>query len=238
MSYEKEILTLAIGVVLGVVGDRVFLHFWNKRKAKMEPTSQWDMYMEARNRYASVQMPEYDDPAAFVEEELESVMPIPMEYKVVRDEKPDLMEAVEELKKGWEETPVEEQEGGEVDEDEVIVTDIRKVEFDGSAPVFSKEDWDSESASNILMITKSEYLNLFQHHQKEQAVWFDKSKVLVDGSLNPIDVVDTVGPTAFTQLMKDPHMTIFVQNEELATDYELFANPNVTIEEAWEESGR
>ena len=184
----------------------------------------------------------------------EMLTEIPIGYKVVADDKPSLEEVKEQLEKAISDLGKREEETEpEHVEDEVVETDDDDVEDpwipqntiymterirfgEDGIPIFKDQSWESEEG-NITLLSQREYLEMFQNHNKEQAVWFSKSGVLVDTSLTPIEVVDTVGPTAFTTLCKDHDLTIFVKNDELETDYELFMNENVTIEEAWGENG-
>lgn len=243
MFTAKEIgIVACLGVVAGVVAYRV-CSYMEKRKEK----SQWDVYNEIRygydtadtdgdlvdrKRYFETEQVEEDD-----EDDVE-FNPIRIDYKVINDRKPDIEEVFVKI---HEEELIEKEEVEEMEREEEVVTEHEyltdKVEFDDEGlPVFEDDDWKSEDG-NISLISQAEYLDSFQDHEKEQAAWFPKSGVMVDSRLTPIEVVDTVGPTAFTTLCKSPELSIFVKNEELKTDYELFMNDACTIEEAWEEQG-
>jgi len=251
---KKTIVTVAcVGVVAGVAIYGVYRYF--NRPKEM---SQWDIYTEMKDGYdGGVDRTGLDGiPVEPMEEEeiAENVEPseIPLEYKVVSDEKPDIDELLNEIKErsrkigeereetvdeSVEEADVQKGDVGKVEETDSTYN-VDDIEFDENGlPVFSEKDWEAEESDNITLISQGEYLDFFQDHEKEQAVWFTKSNVLVNTELTPIDVVDTVGPTAFTTLCKNPDITVFVKNEELKTDYELFMNDSCTIETAWEEQG-
>lgn len=241
---SKAIIACAAAVACGVVAYAIYKA--KKGKGSSENQSQWELYREIRNGYAGERRDVIEKRASDISEEEDAEYEEPVEdvsaYKVVADEKPDISEVFENLKEATVELGKSVLPEKDEDEEEVKAMGdssygVEKVMFDGDGiPQFREEDWDSENG-NISLISQSEYLNSFLNYNKEQAVWFGLSNVLVDTNLTPIEVVDTVGPTAFTALMRDRSATIFVKNKELETDYELLANDDVTIEAAWEDRG-
>ena len=250
----KQVEPKHVAIVAGVgilAGGIAYFVYTKVKKGKKEQPSQWRLYREMRYGYDTVNSdadipkqkendsePESDSPIVDQEEM--------MRYKVVTDSKPDISEVLEALKdrdraRKESQSDIDGGSHGTVETDteplENTSYGVPKIEFgDDGLPIFNEKEWDSEDG-NLEFITQSEYLNSFLHHNKDQAVWFSKSGVMVDSSLTVLDIVDTVGPTAFTTLMREPDVTLFVKNNELETDYEVLTNDSITIEEAWEDRG-
>lgn len=240
---EEVLAVLGLGAAAAAVTYAVCSWMEDRKKV-----SQWELYEESRRRYSE---------KAFEGMEVEwggegILSEIPSNYKVIKDTKPDLDDVVLEdavmndvrewmnnNREAGEDPDILEEGDAFVDEDQVYVGEgpDESLRFgEDGIPVFDQDMWDSE-VGNIYLISKNEYMEKFNDHEKEQAVWFAKSGVLVNGDLEPLDVVDTVGPSAFTTLCKSPELAIFVSNRELKTDYELYMNDTATIDEAREEQG-
>lgn len=245
MSRSFNIADILIGVGIGVVGvcavyavvswlkgredEELPEGYWDERDEDiLDHELGWDEEAERAEidriygqdgeiNAISGEIQEISEEIGRISGEIQEISSIPDIYKVVpmSAEKPPLEEV-------------------EVRVEEHVEIPPKQLAFSDGLPVFNIKDWESEDG-NILLISQDEYLNSWPDHEKEQAAWFAMDQMLVDSNLHVMDIVDTVGPTAFTELMRSPEKTIFVKNEEMQTEYELFAYSNVSLQDAWDD---
>lgn len=103
-------------------------------------------------------------------------------------------------------------------------------------PIFPIEDWQS-AEGNIELISREEYEgDAYPWDERREAVWFPDPGVLADEDLVAMDVVDTVGPMAFSKLCGG-EAAVHVRNIEMGTCFRLVSNDGVSFEEALEDAG-
>lgn len=249
---DKRVLIIG-GFAVGI-GVGAFI-FWNRRKKDVEVSMEkasafpdyhayqdWDGDEVGFNNTVDIAVPDIPEellthPAETIRERILSngLSDVSGEFKEVPDEKPSLDEVLEEIG--------DNEEGGE----EIVMTadgiplhihrerngyGTEIMTFEHDLPVFSAEEWDSEG-ENVYLITKAEYAgDDWPYDDRKVVAWFPEPGVLADDDLTPMEVVDTVGPTAFMRLMMQPDSTVWVRNEEMAACYELSINPSVPFDEA------
>ena len=224
---DKRTILVAGAVVGGIAGISALAWFLAKRSraGKTEEASE-----------TVADLPSYGGPCWIEETDVprerdgEPVEFVPLERPddsemIVPDEKPKLADILE----GGDAMEVRFEGDRKEIEDAIGKTryGTEAVHFDDAGhPVFTLADWESE-VGNIDLISREEYHgDNWAWYDRKVAVWFPDEGVLADDFLEPMEVVDTIGPLGFSQLMKDPEGVVYCKNEELETCYEISVNEN------------
>ena len=163
------------------------------------------------------------------------------EGMIVPDEKPDLDSYLQEEEKPEVrmENVFDREEEEDLDGPEAIGrtrwgTALVEMGDDG-LPRFSDAEWDSE-VNNIELISQDEFSgDEWANYNRSQAIWYPHDGVLATESFELLEVVDTVGPTTFTTMLRNPGSVVYCKNDALDTCYEVWEN-DVEFEEALDKS--
>lgn len=253
---SKQTLLVAAGVGIGAFALTELV--LTVRERKKEPTHQEkvDAAIEKiRESYSGTEFEMLDYQEEILRNEFVTLeRPDDSEMRVP-DEKPDLMsyytypeEPVEETQLVHQnvfdkEQPEEEGEPVGTNTEEYLARigktrwNTNRIPFDDEGiPQFTDEEWNSEGGS-IEVISQEEYEGeLWSLYDRDQAIWYPDDGVMADQEFNLLDVVDCVGPNAFSMMVKSKGGIVYVRNDELQKCYEIWEN-DVDFEEALEDSG-
>ncbi len=244
---RKVIFAIAVGagIAAGVTAGVIF--YRKKRKKAKLPSEELRRMaierLEAMRAGVEAEEAAHEwDPKEYVviEEDFEPAEP-ETSYRVVASEKAPLEEI--DVPEEEPEPEADEEEEEDVMEDLQPVLDgvqtrwgTDSVMFDEAGiPQFADEDYDGEEG-RIEQIWHEDYHDLddWNGYTRDVAVWFPNGGVLCNMDMEPIEVVDSVGPTAFTKLMADPEGVYHVANLTDKRLYELSVN-KMPLEEVMEE---